>query len=112
MLVNIPSYLRELARDTDMVGRDTQVWLIAVETLDFYDYRALVPDVIAKEFTPPISKASVLRSLQRLIDGGYLERAEDNGPHGRWKYRLPLARIYPRRNNTDATLLARSKASL
>jgi hypothetical protein len=112
MLVNIPSYLRDLARDTGLVGRDTQVWLIAVESLDFYEYRAAGSGRHrARVYAADLEGDSpaIAATFDRR---GYLERAEDNGPHGTWQYRMPLARIYPRADTTDATLLAHSKPSL
>ena len=95
-MLRIPSYFAELARDSLLVGRDPQVWVIALGTLDFYEYRELLLETVAGQFAPAISKASVHRSLQRLVERGYLERSGDNGAHGTARYRIPLARIFPR----------------
>jgi hypothetical protein len=49
LMLRIPNYFRELARDTELVGRDSQVWMLALESLDFYEYRDLRPEDLAGE---------------------------------------------------------------
>jgi hypothetical protein len=86
------------------------VWIIALESLDFYEYRELVPDVVAREFSPPISKATVHRSLQRLVDADISSVQRTTGRTGSWQYRIPLARIYPRAEIPQMQLCLRFKS--
>lgn len=95
-MVRLPSYLADLARDAELVGRDAQVWILAIPQLDFVEFRDLDLESLAVQFDPGISRASVCRSLQRLVERGYVEREDARGTAGRGRYRLPLRRIYPR----------------
>jgi hypothetical protein len=113
-IIPMPQIIVELARDRDLNGRDLQVWVISTSHLDFVDFRPLPIRQIVQEYNdrrpmalvsvadgirPPdaVSRSAVSRALVRLVGRGYLERAEHRGAYHVALYRLPLARVYPRR---------------
>ncbi len=112
-MIAMPPIIDQIARDRALNGRDMQVWVICVSLLHFIDFRALPLSRIVHEYNttrPPVradasydtsfdsvSRSSICRSLHRLVAEGYLERAEVRAAHNAGLYRLPLARVYPRR---------------
>lgn len=101
-MVTMPPIIRELARDRQLNGRDMQIWVLVVPRLDFVSFRdlplaAVAADFVAGSGEEPISRATVSRSLRRLVERGYLEAAENRGSNRAKQFRIPLRRIYPRR---------------
>jgi hypothetical protein len=96
-MIPMPPIIVELARDRELAGRDMQIWIVAVPRLEFVDFRPLSLKDIAQEFASDVSLPSIHRALLRLVERGYLERADARSSRHVHRYRIPLARVYPRR---------------
>lgn len=83
----------DLARDFGLTPTDKVVWVIATDHLELVEFRELKAEVVAAE--AKVDKTTAWRSLKALTERGYLERERDRSS-GTWRYRVPLARIFPR----------------
>lgn len=81
--------LRDAASDPDLRGSDVRIYLFLInEVLDFYEWRPVKQVYVASKID--IGQTSVSEALQRLVAGGYLQRA-DHHEDGAY-YRLVYSR--------------------
>lgn len=102
----IPKVISDMARDRSIAPMDVRVWVVAADYLEMVEFRPLKIDTLRNEFKRTVeltddamkvpSKSQIFRSLDRLVQRGYLERGQRDGSRGAINYRVPLSRVYPR----------------
>jgi DNA-binding IclR family transcriptional regulator len=98
-MLAIPTVLKNLVLDQDLIPRDTQIFIVASQFLDDDEFRPLKLRTIAQLLGMTISP--VHAAMRRLTEQGYIER----GPR---KARGPVTfRIPPHLTAIDARGLSR-----
>ncbi len=92
---------RALYRDGRLTETDRRVLLTAIEEglLDLVEYRKLKLSVLSnllprKEGQGRVSRASICRSLARLVKTGYLAREAGDDPRAAQGYRIRLSSLF------------------
>jgi predicted transcriptional regulator len=96
----IPQVVKDLAHDHELLPVDVRVWLSIADYLNMTDFTPLKLEVIADDVG--MGRMTVSRSLDALVEHGYLERGARDGSRGPYTYRMPWQRMFPRQEQPRA----------